>query len=370
PYTLTVTGYSTNVTDGCTTGNETVYEFPFIVAPPPVPDFINTTPGCPADSVRFTETTLQLPYPTYKFWWDFGEPSSGANNNSTLRNPVHAYANPGTYSVKFGNITTAGCISDTISKTVVVPILVNATITGTTTLCQNATQPTITFTGTNGVLPYTFTYNINGGAAQTISTTGTNTSVTLLAPTNIVGPFAYNLVKVENANPAFCSRVITGQTATVTVNPLPTATITGAINVCQNTTAPLITFTGANATAPYTFTYNINGGTNQTITTTSGNSVTLAAPTTSVGTFNYNLVSVVDASTTLCSNTAVGSAQVVVQATPTATITGTISLCKDAAAPSITFNGVNGIAPFTFTYNINGGATQTVSTIAPATSIT
>ncbi|MEQ1552999.1 MAG: PKD domain-containing protein [Ferruginibacter sp.] len=370
PYTLTVTGYSTNVTDGCATGNETVYEFPFIVAPPPVPDFINTTPGCPADSVRFTETTLQLPYPTYKFWWDFGEPSSGANNNSTLRNPVHAYANPGTYSVKFGNITTAGCISDTISKTVVVPILVNATITGTTTLCQNATQPTITFTGTNGVLPYTFTYNINGGAAQTISTTGTNTSVTLLAPTNIVGPFAYNLVKVENANPAFCSRVITGQTATVTVNPLPTATITGAINVCQNTTAPLITFTGANATAPYTFTYNINGGTNQTITTTSGNSVTLAAPTTSVGTFNYNLVSVVDASTTLCSNTAVGSAQVVVQATPTATITGTISLCKDAAAPSITFNGVNGIAPFTFTYNINGGATQTVSTIAPATSIT
>ncbi len=372
-YTITVRGYRTNANgDGCTSGNETDFDFTLVVPGAPVASFTNTTPGCPADSVYFTETNVQSPpsSSTYIFNWNFGDLPSGANNTSNVRNPVHRFSAPGSYTVTFSNITAAGCVSATTSQQVVVPDLVNATIAGTAALCQNATQPSITFTGTNGAIPYTFTYNINGGASQTISTTGTNTSVTLLAPTTTAGTFAYNLTKVENANPLYCSRVITGQTSTVTVNPLPTATITGTVNVCQNTTAPLITFTGANATAPYTFTYNINGGTSQTITTTTGNSVTIAAPTTTVGTYIYNLVSVVDATTTLCTSTATGTATVVVQATPSATIAGTVSLCQDATAPNITFNGINGNAPFTFTYNINGGATQTITSSASSNSVT
>jgi hypothetical protein len=33
-----------------------------------------------------------------------------------------------------------------------------ATISGTTDVCQNAAQPLITFTGSGGTAPYTFTY--------------------------------------------------------------------------------------------------------------------------------------------------------------------------------------------------------------------
>ncbi len=75
---------------------------------------------------------------------------------------------------------------------------------------------------------------------------------------------------------------------------LPTASISGNASVVVNTTAPLITFTGASGTAPYTFTYNLNGGANQTIVTTVGNMVTLAVPTNATGNFVYTLVSVAD----------------------------------------------------------------------------
>ncbi|MCX2575008.1 lamin tail domain-containing protein [Pedobacter sandarakinus] len=111
---------------------------------------------------------------------------------------------------------------DRISKTfkLTVTSTATATIAGSTAVCLNGTRPTITFTGANGTAPYTFTYNINGGANQTV--TSTNASVTILAPVNIAGTFAYNLVNVKDAN---CGQNQTG-TATVTVNALPSISIT------------------------------------------------------------------------------------------------------------------------------------------------
>lgn len=123
--------------------------------------------------------------------------------------------------------------------------------------------------------------------------------------------------------------VSVSETKTVTVNPLPTATITGATNVCINTASPLVTFTGATGTAPYTFTYTINGGAQQTLIST-GNTATVSAPTGVAGTFTYTLISVKDASTTTCSNTITGSSiVVVVRAIPTISgITGATIVCS------------------------------------------
>jgi gliding motility-associated-like protein len=367
-YTITVRGYRTNTSgDGCNSGNETDFEFTLIVPPAPTATFTHTLPGCPADSVRFTETNVQTPpsSATYLFEWDFGDPASGpANNISTVRNPVHRFSGPGTYLVKFKNITAAGCVSATTNQSVVVPPLVTATIAGTTTLCQNTPQPNITFTATPGVPPYTFTYTINGGTPQTITTAGTNTTVTLPVSTSTVGTFIYRLVNVSNVNASFCTNTITGQDATVTINPIPTATISGTTTVCQNTTTPTITFTAAGATPPYAFTYTINGGAPQVVTTSAtSNTVTINAPTNAIGSFVYNLVSVKETSTsTQCSQTVIGqSATVTVQATSSATISGGANICQDGLSPTITFTGINGTAPFTFTYNVNGGATQTIS---------
>ena len=128
----------------------------------------------------------------------------------------------------------------------------------------------------------------------------------------------YTLLNVTDGSSNACRRNLTNSSATITVNPLPTATISGNAEVCRNATAPLITFTGANATAPYTFTaYTINGVPNQTVTTTTGNSVTVSAPTGTAGTFVYTLVSVRDGSTTACSQPQSGTVNVIIDELPT-----------------------------------------------------
>ncbi|MNX11262.1 hypothetical protein D3C86_410190 [compost metagenome] len=112
---------------------------------------------------------------------------------------------------------------NTLTKTfkLTVTSTATATISGTAVVCLNGGAQTITFTGANGTAPYTFTYNINGGTSQSITTAAGNTSVSLSAPASVAGTFAYNLLNVKDAN---CGQQQTG-TATVTVNTLPVVSI-------------------------------------------------------------------------------------------------------------------------------------------------
>ncbi|WP_204267986.1 hypothetical protein, partial [Escherichia coli] len=88
----------------------------------------------------------------------------------------------------------------------------------------------------------------------------------------------------------------------VLVNALPAATISGNATVCFGSTSPQISFTGLNGTAPYTFTYKMNGGANQTIVSSSGNTASVSVPTTVAGSFIYALVSVQEGSGNTCVN--------------------------------------------------------------------
>ena len=286
--------------------------------------------------------------------WTFGD-----GGTSTAISPTHTYSVDGPYTVNVA--FTIGCDTNKKYSTKIITIVPNpitASIAGSTGLCQNSAAPDITFTGSNGTPPYTFTYSINGGANQTATTISGN-SITVSAPTAVSGTFTYSLISVQDSANV-CTKTQTGN-ATIIVYPLPTAAITGTTTVCNSSTSPDISFTGANGTAPYTFTYTINNGTNQIITTTSGNSVNVAAPTNVPGSFTYSLVSIQDASLSNCSQLQSGSAVVSINPLPTATIAGTTSVCKDAAPPDITYTGAAGIAPYTFTYSINGVTQPTVS---------
>ena len=313
--------------------------------------------------ITFTGSSSTAPY-TFTYNINGGahlQVTTTVGNSVTVSAPTNTV---GTFtynliSVQDGSSTSCSQ-SQTGSVIVTVNALPTATISGTTAVCQNATAPLVTFTGGTTTPPYTFTYKINAGANQQVTTTVGN-SVTVSAPTNTVGTFTYTLISVQDGTPTACSQLQTGN-AVITVNPLPTATISGTTAVCQNAPSPLITFTGASSTAPYTFTYNIDGGANLQVTTTVGNSVTVAAPTNTVGTFTYNLVSVQDGSSTTCSQAQSGSAIITVNALPTATISGTTAVCQNATAPLVTFTGGTTTPPYTFTYNINGGANQQVTT--------
>jgi YVTN family beta-propeller protein len=251
------------------------------------------------------------------------------------------------------------------SATVTVNPLPTATISGTATVCQNSAAPSITFSGANATAPYTFTYTLNGIIQPTL--TSTSNSVAISVTTGVAGSYVYTLVSVQDASATLCSALVSGS-VTVTVNSLPTATISGTTTVCQNASAPSITFTGANATTPYTFTYTLNGII-QPALTSMGNSVAISATTGVAGSYVYNLISVKDASASLCSNTTSGSATITVNSLPTATISGTTTVCQNAAAPSIIFTGANATAPYTFTYTLNGVTQPTITSIGSSVAI-
>ncbi len=293
----------------------------------------------------------------------------------TATPPVYQTFNPPFTSALPYNLTNIPCDGATHYLTAVFSDSLNCTLTqdylsppatcpqaqisGGGNICDNGTsQATVNINITGSPGPYNFTYAING----TSQTPVTNYSGTFPYQITTSTPGSYTLVSVSNlVCPA--GGTVSGS-ATVTVNPLPTATIGGTTTVCLNATPPQITFTGASATPPYTFTYNINSGTNQTITTTTGNSVTLDVPTAATGTFVYQLVSVQDGSSLACSQSQSGSATVTVNPLPTATITGTTTVCQNSLSPQITFTGASATPPYTFTYNINNGADQTITTTA------
>ena len=110
--------------------------------------------------------------------------------------------------------------------------------------------------------------------------------------------------------------------ANVTVNPLPTATVTGSTTICTGSSADLtVTFTG---TGPWDFDFTENGGAPITETNVTNNPETYTInPAT---TTTYEIVSVTDAN---CSNTVSSSATITVDPTSvggTATPTS-LSIC-------------------------------------------
>ncbi|MFD0778683.1 PKD domain-containing protein [Flavobacterium myungsuense] len=125
-----------------------------------------------------------------------------------------------------------------------------ATIKGTTTVCQNATNPEITFTGSGGTAPYTFTYKINGGADVIVSTTTGNT-VTVEQVTNAAGVFKYTLVSVKDKTNT--TQTVSG-TATITISAPPVVDFTFTNNnACSGT--PMLFTTAVTGTGPYTYSW-------------------------------------------------------------------------------------------------------------------
>ncbi|WP_304364772.1 PKD-like domain-containing protein, partial [Flavobacterium flevense] len=211
----------------------------------------------------------------------------------------------------------------TVESCCTTPVIANKIAT----ICSGTSFTVTPVNGGSEVVPTGTTYswsaptNATGISGNLAGTNQTSISGTLTNSNN----FPLNVIYTVTPKSGTCTG--TPFTVTVTVNPKPTATISGTNAVCKDATAPNITFTGASGTAPYTFTYKINGGNDLTVTTTSGNSVTVAVPTTTAGSFVYSLVSVKDAGSTTCSQAQTGSATITVNDPPTATITGDLSAC-------------------------------------------
>ncbi|WP_291130980.1 PKD-like domain-containing protein [Flavobacterium sp. UBA7682] len=148
-------------------------------------------------------------------------------------------------------------------------LLPTATISGGTTVCQNSASPVITFTGSGGTAPYTFTYNINSGSNLTVVTAGNSSTVTVSVSTANPGVYNYSLVSVEDSDNPPSSVNVSGN-AIITVNPQANADLNSSaeasnfngfptFKVCNNQATQIDFFNASTTTATNT-NYAINWG--------------------------------------------------------------------------------------------------------------
>ncbi|MDI6032942.1 PKD domain-containing protein [Flavobacterium sp. LB2P84] len=139
--------------------------------------------------------------------------------------------------------------------------LPTATInTNAPSVCINGTQPIITFTGSGGVAPYTFTYKINGGT-DIITSQSTGDILTLNVPTTSIGDFVYTLVSVTDSSNA---TQIQSASVTVTIAPEPVIDFTFTNdNSCSGTSIQFNSIIVSGAT-PYSYAWDFGDGSTST----------------------------------------------------------------------------------------------------------
>ncbi len=283
------------------------------------------------DDYIFVYTINGVPQPSIN--------ATGPSYTLTVSPPV------GTTNYAVTTVTSNGC-TGTASGThvAVVTALPTAFINGNPVICsgQNAVIP-ITFTGS---APWTFIYSIDGIDQAEITTSS--------SPYNIIANYtATTTLELSSVATGNCPGTFSG-IAVITVLPGVTGVLASGTNaVCVGQSDTLdISFTGG---SPYTFTYAINGVDQPPLVSNNNTyqiAVTPAIPTT------YTLTSVSNGSCP--GGSASGTYTVNVTTPPTATISGTDTICREhSTALSISFTGT---APWTFAYAANGIPVDTITT--------
>ena len=157
----------------------------------------------------------------------------------------------------------------------------------------------------------------------------------------------------------------------------PTASISGSATVCLNADPPVITFTGASGTTPYSFSYTLNGVPGSISTDVGSSIVTILAPTGTSGEFTYSLVSVTDGGGTTVPAT--GSAIITVVDDPSISVnpvSPSSAVCIDGTLPALTVTASGGTPTLLYQWYSNttnsttGGTHSQVLTASSYTPLT
>jgi hypothetical protein len=278
--------------------------------------------------------------------------------------PVIASTNPEIVSVSPSSNTTYTVTSLTDAACAALPgdltgsavITVNprptAVIIGTATICNGAsTNLSIAFTGTAP-----FTYSLNGGSPVVASS---NPEIVSVSPSATV---TYLVTSLTDANCTALPGDLTGS-AVITVNPRPTAVISGTAAICNGSSTNLsIAFTG---TAP--FTYSINGG--APVLAGSNPQIVSVSP---AATVTYLVTSLTDANCTAIPGDLTGSAVITVNPRPTAVLSGTTTICAGLPATlTLTVTGSGTISGTLSSGTVFSGTAPTITVnVTPAMTTT
>ncbi|WP_394344075.1 hypothetical protein, partial [Flavobacterium microcysteis] len=224
--------------------------------------------------------------------------------------------------------------------------------TSTPVICENGTG-TVTITGT---LNSQVIFNINGAAQPAVTLTTPSPGNPgmgdyVLNPV-LAASTTYDLVSVSTTGTTPCTTNLTGS-ATITVTPLPTGTITATdATVCHGTGTTIVVTGPANGS----FTYSVGTGAPISGTLDAAgrfviNTGALTAPET------YRLLSVTTAGAVPCTKALNLQVTVSVKALPTASFTGPANVCSNSTA-LLEFTGTPGA---TVSFGWTGGAGGTGS---------
>lgn len=168
------------------------------------------------------------------YTWNFGEPSSGANNTSNQQNPTHTYSTAGTFNVTLSASDGGGCNGDTTIQVVIAPLPM-AAFTNNTVCVGNTTTFTNTSTVATGNVT-TWAWNFDDAAS------GANNISSLEDPTHVfTSAGTYNVMLTVTTDQGCQSNT----TIQVTVLPEPVADFTSQ-NVCVGNN---VSFTDASTSA-------------------------------------------------------------------------------------------------------------------------
>jgi gliding motility-associated-like protein len=94
--------------------------------------------NCSSLEVNFHDSSASN-VPFQNWYWNFGD-----GNSAALQDPVHTYAAPGNYTVKLSVQSANGCVSDTVSKTILFEGIPQASFTNSTVCMSDPVQFTNT----------------------------------------------------------------------------------------------------------------------------------------------------------------------------------------------------------------------------------
>ena len=236
-----------------------------------------------------------------------------------------------------------------LCQTITVNPLPSASIAGSGAVCAGGTYNfPVTFTGAS---PWSYTMTTPGAIDVPVGPPG------VTSPNNFPATTAgnYFVTSVSDANG--CTTITNSATVTLTVNPLPTATIAGNGIICAGGSHNFpVSFTGS---SPWTYTMTTPGVPANVVVGPPGVTSPNNFPATVAG--NYFVTSVTDNNG--CTNTTDSpSATLTVNPLPTAALSGATAICIGVCA-NLTLT-LTGTGPWNIVYTANGGANQNLPAIA------
>ncbi|HEX2394134.1 MAG TPA: Ig-like domain-containing protein, partial [Bacteroidales bacterium] len=252
---------------------------------------------------------------------------------------------PGTYTIV--EVTDAGDDQADITDAKAVTLVVNprsrARISGSASICQGVdTHAQLTLDFLSGAKPWNVTIRRGETAFNDTILTGLNSDPSTFISRIIgSGPTRHRVVAITDANG--CAGDTTSGSAWLSYKTSPIAVISGSDSICPGEPARLSVIL-TSGTTPWSFSYQRNGvhaGTYANITNTSQ---TISVTQSGI----YTLSAVTDPGGNGCGS---GKALIAAHTTPTATISGTATICEHTSA-NLQVN-LTGKSPWKFGYHRN-----------------